>query len=120
MKKVFESCFRYKLIYIFEVHDNAHKGLLKIGDTTVKTDCPAEKLLPNCKILNQAALARIHSYTNTAGVEPILLHTEIVMRVVDGKLKFFRDYDVHNVLKNSNVKMKPPKGTHGKNTCRIF
>ena len=27
----FESTAKYKLIYIFEVHDENHKGLLKIG-----------------------------------------------------------------------------------------
>ena len=65
----FEDSFQYKLIYIFEIRDDTHKGLLKIGDTTIKTDCNFADLLPNCKILNQAAKERIKQYTNTAGIE---------------------------------------------------
>ena len=44
MKK-FEESFRYKLIYIFEIRDNAHSGLLKIGDATIKANCDVEELL---------------------------------------------------------------------------
>ena len=30
----FEPSFEYKVIYIFSIDDDLHKGLLKIGDTT--------------------------------------------------------------------------------------
>ena len=51
----FESSFSYKLIYIFRINDQAHEGLLKIGDATLKTDEAVDSLPPNCKKLNQAA-----------------------------------------------------------------
>ncbi|MEE1274269.1 MAG: DEAD/DEAH box helicase family protein, partial [Olegusella sp.] len=98
---------RYKLIYVFEIRDHAHAGLLKIGDATVHTDATADKLPPNCKELNQAARERIKSYTNTAGVSYTLLHTELAVRqVAKGGatlLESFRDKDVHAVLENSHV-----------------
>ena len=33
---LFEPLFEYKLIYIFEIRDESHKGLLKIGDAYPK------------------------------------------------------------------------------------
>lgn len=103
----FVSTTSYKLIYVFEIHDHAHAGLLKIGDATVHTDATMDKLPPNCKTLNHAARERIKSYTNTAGVSYNLLHTELAVRQVaeDGvtRLESFRDHDVHAVLENSHI-----------------
>ena len=116
--KVFEPSFEYKLIYVFQIRDEVHKGLLKIGDATIKTDSEIENLFPSCKELNQAALTRIRSYTNTAGIEPILLYTELAVKKEEknGKviLKAFRDYEVHRVLENSNIKKVKIHGTTGK------
>lgn len=116
--KVFEPSFEYKLIYVFQIKDEVHKGLLKIGDATIKTDSEVENLFPSCKELNQAALTRIRSYTNTAGIEPILLYTELAIKKEEknGKviLKAFRDYEVHRVLENSNIKKVKIHGTTGK------
>ena len=67
MEKVFSDSFEYKLIYIFAVNDEAHKGLLKIGDATLQTDKGIDELPANSHDLNQAAMARIKQYTNTAG-----------------------------------------------------
>ena len=117
--KIFEDSFQYKLIYVFEIRDDAHRGLLKIGDATVKTDEKIENLLPNCKILNQAAKERIRQYTNTAGIEFHLLHTELALYKVNGKLKTFSDYNVHRVLLNSNVKKKAPNRTQGKEWFKV-
>ena len=105
METVFGTAFEYKLIYVFAINDEAHKGLLKIGDTTIQSDASIDALFPNCKALNQAALSRIKQYTNTAGVSTQLLHTELAVRLVKGKdgqqvLKAFRDHDVHRVLEN--------------------
>ena len=80
---IFEPSFEYKLIYIFKINDEAHKGLLKIGDATIKTKSKVDDLFPSCKELNQAALARIKSYTNTAGIEPMLLYTELAIKKED-------------------------------------
>lgn len=111
MSNFFQNSFEYKLIYIFEVNDEAHRGLLKIGDTTLQTDKAIDSLRPNCHDLNQAAIKRIKSYTNTVGITPNLLHTELAVRIVkdrEGNLavKAFRDHDVHRVLLNSGINKK--------------
>ena len=74
MDSLFTPSFEYKLIYIFEIRDETHKGLLKIGDTTIQTEESIDNLPPNCKALNQAAKKRIKEYTNTAGITFELLH----------------------------------------------
>ena len=106
MRKNFEEIFQYKLIYIFAIDDSAHKGLLKIGDTTIKTNAQRKFLLPNCKILNQAANKRISQFTNTAGIAYELKYTELAGD--------FRDYDVHRVLLNSNIKKIAPNDSTGR------
>ncbi|MFQ9977101.1 Eco57I restriction-modification methylase domain-containing protein [Clostridium cadaveris] len=108
MNNSFKKAFEYKVIYIFMINDDAHKGMVKIGDATLHTDTQIDLLTPNSRELNQAALKRIKSYTNTAGLTPHILHTEVAVRVVreEGgsvKLKAFRDHDVHDVLKNSGI-----------------
>ncbi len=119
MNSGFEKAFAYKVIYVFGINDEAHKGLLKIGDATLNTSESIDNLPPNCKALNQAARDRIREYTNTAGIEFDLKHTELAVRVIineDGGqlLKAFRDHDVHSVLENSNIPKKKIKGTTGK------
>ena len=116
METVFGTAFEYKLIYVFAINDEAHKGLLKIGDTTIQSDASIDALFPNCKALNQAALTRIKQYTNTAGVSTQLLHTELAVRLVKDKdgqqvLKAFRDHDVHRVLENSGIPKKKLKNS---------
>lgn len=103
MEKEFKNAFDYKVIYVFEINDEKHRGKVKIGDATLHTTKTIEFLAPNSRELNQAALERIKAYTNTAGVTPKLLHTELAVRTVkEGgqvQLKAFRDHDVHAVLK---------------------
>lgn len=116
---IFDDTFDYKLIYIFEINDEKHKGLLKIGDATLRTKTNLENLSPNCRELNQAALKRIKAYTNTAGVNPHLLYTELAIRQIKNKsgvpeLKMFRDYQVHAVLKNSGIDPIRLKGSTSK------
>ena len=74
-----------RLIYIFAIDDDAHKGLLKIGETTFTGND-----------LKAAARKRIDQYTKTAGIPYKLLHTELA--VTDKNISF-RDYDVHRLLK---------------------
>ena len=102
----FKSTFEYKLIYIFRINDEQHKGLLKIGDATVHTDKSAAELFPNCKELNKAAKDRINEYTKTASIEYELLYTELAIKNISngGMPKAFRDEGVHNVLLRSGVK----------------
>lgn len=115
----FSNAFDYKVIYAFTINDDVHKGLIKIGDATLSTESTIDKLAPNSRELNQAALERIKSYTNTAGVTPILLHTELAIKTAKGKDKIphlvaFRDHDVHRVLENSGIFKKQIKGTTGR------
>ena len=111
MSNFFQNSFEYKLIYIFEVNDEAHRGLLKIGDTTLQTDKAIDSLPPNCHELNQAAIKRIKSYTNTVGITFKLLHTELAVHTIKDRednwvVRAFRDYDVHKVLLNSGINKK--------------
>lgn len=110
-EKTFKNTFSYKLIYVFAISDDAHAESVKVGDTKLDTDLTPDRLQPNCKELNQAALERIWSYTKTAAVEVTLLHTELAIRTIQKKdgswnTESFRDYDVHRVLLNSGIKKK--------------
>lgn len=114
-KKTFKNTFSYKLIYIFSIADDAHSGSVKVGDTKLDTDLTQDRLTPNCRELNQAALERIKSYTQTAAVSVTLLHTELAIRTIQKKdgswnTESFRDYDVHRVLINSGIKKKTFNG----------
>lgn len=114
----FDSTFKYKVIYIFSINNETHKGLLKIGDATVNTNLTVDRLFPNSSILNKSAHERIRSYTNTAGISYTLLHTELAIRNIkddDGNIqcKAFRDHDVHKVLQNSGIKNKTINDTTG-------
>ncbi|MDY0236917.1 MAG: Eco57I restriction-modification methylase domain-containing protein [Gudongella sp.] len=106
--KFFKNAFEYKVIYIFTIGGSTHRGLLKIGDATLSTETSIDHLTPNCHELNQSSLKRIKEYTNTVGLTPKILWSEVATRTVrqkDGtiKLEAFRDYQVHAVLKNSNI-----------------
>lgn len=120
----FQNCFNYKVIYVFTIEDEVHKDLVKIGDATLNTESTIDNLEPNCRELNQAALKRIKSYTNTAGIEPILLHTELAVKENHKdngsiEIKAFRDHEVHRVLENSGIKKKKINGTTGKEWYQI-
>lgn len=106
MSTRFTPTFDYKLIYIFRINDEPHKGLLKIGDATIHTATSPNALIPSCKELNQAAKHRINQYTTTAGIAYDLLYTEIALYTDEGKLKAFRDHKVHEVLLHSGIKRK--------------
>ena len=123
-KMQFTNTFNYKVIYAFTVNDDNHKGLIKIGDATLHSALTPDKVPPNCRDLNQAALNRIKAYTNTVGITPILLHTELAIKTVKSKddsvkMEAFRDYDVHRVLENSGIKKAKIEGTTGREWYRI-
>lgn len=102
----FSVTSRYRVIYVFTIDDDAHRGLLKIGETSVDTRQAIDHLPPNCQTLNDAAHTRIRQYTNTAGISYQLLHTELAVasrKLEDGSIVFrgFGDDDVHAVLEHS-------------------
>ena len=86
MNKIdFVNTFDYKLIYIFRINDESHKGYLKIGDATIHTDKDYTDLAPSCDDLNYAARKRIDEYTVTAGINYELLYTEIAVYKSENK-----------------------------------
>ena len=92
-----------KLIYVFSISDARHRGLVKIGDTTLDEGTNIF-LPPNSSELNAAARERIDGYTKTAAIPYKLHHTELTMYIQDGKGVSFDDHEVHNVLVRSGIK----------------
>ena len=109
----FDCTYKYKLIYVFSMPYDTHKGLLKIGEATLTTDTKPEYLTPNCRELNQAAIARIKGYTATASVNFKLEYTELAVLQKDGYSFTFKDKDVHKVLMNSGIHKVQPNGATG-------
>lgn len=97
------SSLNATLVYIFAINDEAHRGCLKIGETTLE-EATDGTLQPNSKALNAAARKRIDQYTKTAGISYQLLHTELTMSIHRGKFVNFNDKEVHNILLRSGVK----------------
>lgn len=101
----FSSALKLKLIYVFRINDEAHKGCLKIGEATADNGNIWE-LGPNSKSINQAAKKRIDQITKTAGIAYDLLYTELAIYNDKDGLKSFSDHEVHKVLVRSGVKRK--------------
>lgn len=104
--QIYEGTAQYNLIYVFAIHDDAHKGYLKIGQTSFNSSSSYKQLLPNCDELNANARLRINQYTRTALVPYELLYTELARtqrRLRDGTIEAvtFSDHDVHQVLDRS-------------------
>ena len=96
----FVSTYSYRIIYIFKIYDELHKGILKIGESTLSTNKTISELIDNCEELNNSARNRIRQYTNTIGVQEDLLYTTLA---IDNKKRTFKDKDVHKVLRNSGI-----------------
>ena len=109
MKKGFNETFSYKLIYVFGIADKAHEGLLKVGEASINQVNDLSKLTDNSDPLNEAAILRINDYTRTAGINYQLFHTTLA---ITNKNFAFRDNDVHNVLKRSNIE-QPKENLNG-------
>jgi len=99
----YKSTFKNSLIYIFGINDMAHLGCLKIGEATAPD---GEFFAPNSKELNEAAKKRINSYTQTAGIQYVLHHTEMTVYTKDGNIMGFNDKQVHDLLIHSGIKKK--------------
>lgn len=99
----------YIVIYVFAIHDENHRGILKIGKTSFDSLLSINQLPPNCEELNRAAKERIDEETKTALVPYELLHTELAVKdivMADGtkQSQVFTDKAVHKVLYNSGFK----------------
>lgn len=99
----------YILIYIYAIHDEAHKGLLKIGKASFSSKYSIAQLTPNCDRLNAAAHERIEAQTKTALVPYDLLYTELATRTIimeDGskQVQSFEDHAVHDVISQSGYR----------------
>lgn len=92
-----------KLIYVFSINDARHRGLVKIGDTTLD-EATSIFLAPNCKELNAIARKRIEQYTKTASIPFKLHHTELTMYIQNGQAVSFNDKEVHKFLIRSGIK----------------
>lgn len=104
---IIDSTLKAKLIYIFGIDDEAHKGCLKIGEATLDDEVlDLFQLMPNCIQLKQAAHKRIRQYTQTAGISYELFHAELAVRYKDKKLQGFNDKQVHDILRRSGIKQK--------------
>jgi hypothetical protein len=101
----FTSSLKLKLIYVFRINDEAHRGCLKIGEATSDNE-NIWGLEPNSKTLNKAAKNRIDQYTQTAGIAYDLLYTELTIYNDKSGLKSFSDHEVHHVLTRSGIKNK--------------
>ena len=97
------STLKAKLIYIFTIGDEAHRGCVKIGEATLD-EATDSSLQPNCKALNQAAKKRIDQYTKTAGIDYDLRHTELTLSIRGGLITTFNDKQVHEILLRSGIK----------------
>ena len=109
----------YFLVRSYEIPGSVdHVGILKVGDTTIKSLKKASELTVNCADLKAAAKKRIDQQTGTAGVKYILHHAELAVRMVhlggEKVLSFFRDHDVHDGLEKSGYKHVKIEGTAGR------
>ena len=55
MAHIFNQAFEQKLIYVYRINDEAHEGILKIGEASCSAGMAYFAFKPNCKELNAAA-----------------------------------------------------------------
>lgn len=95
-----------KLIYIQSVDNTSGKwdvysGLEKIGDATTEVSEDPLNYQPNSTFLKQQAEVRIRKYMTTSGVPFSVKWAELAYKPNDKINPWFRDHDVHRVLKRS-------------------
>ena len=87
------------------INDAAHRGSLKVGETTCDSD-NIFGLAPNSRLLNESAKKRINHYTQTAGIAYDLLYTELTLYNSKQGVCSFNDKEVHAVLVRSGIRKK--------------
>ncbi len=98
-----DYCTEYKVIYICEIPDIRHAGLVKVGDATLKGTATPDQYPDNCAALNAAAKERINEWTRTAGLTYNLLYTSLAVREIRDesgrpRLLALRDGAAHRAL----------------------
>lgn len=101
----FKKSFEPKLIYVYRINDEAHEGVLKIGEASYDGD-DYLTVRPGSKELNEAAKDRIRHQTQTAGIRYELLHTEITTYYKNKTLITFQDHEVHDCLVRSGIERR--------------
>lgn len=102
---IFKKSFEPKLIYVYRINDEAHEGILKVGEATYDGD-DYLTVRPCSKELNAAAKDRINHQTQTAGIRYELLYTEITTYCKNKTLITFQDHEVHDCLVRSGIRKK--------------
>lgn len=101
----FKQSFEPKLIYVYRINDESHKGCLKVGEASCHST-EYFSLKPNSKELNDAAKGRIRHQTQTAGIAFELLYTESTSSFDGKEIKSFQDHEIHDCLVRSGIKRK--------------
>lgn len=102
---IFKKSFEPKLIYVYRINDEAHEGILKVGEATYDGD-DYLTVSPCSKELNAAAKDRINHQTQTAGISYELLYTEIATYYKNKTFITFQDHEVHDCLVRSGIRKK--------------
>ncbi len=101
----FKQSFEPKLIYVYRINDESHKGCLKVGEASCHST-EYFSLKPNSKELNESAKERIRHQTQTAGIAFELLYTESTSSFDGKEIKSFQDHEIHDCLVRSGIKRK--------------
>ncbi|MCI6953779.1 MAG: Eco57I restriction-modification methylase domain-containing protein [Spirochaetia bacterium] len=102
---IFKKSFEPKLVYVYRINDEAHEGILKVGEATYDGD-DYLTVHPCSKELNAAAKDRINHQTQTAGIRYELLYTEITTYYKNKTFITFQDHEVHDCLVRSGIRKK--------------
>ena len=102
---IFKKSFEPKLVYVYRINDEAHEGILKVGEATYDGD-DYLTVRPCSKELNAAAKDRINHQTQTAGISYELLYTEITTYYKNKTFITFQDHEVHDCLVRSGIRKK--------------
>lgn len=102
---IFKKSFEPKLVYVYRINDEAHEGILKVGEATYDGD-DYLTVHPCSKELNAAAKDRINHQTQTAGISYELLYTEITTYYKNKTFITFQDHEVHDCLVRSGIRKK--------------
>tara|TARA_B100000745_G_scaffold300210_2_gene253258 strand:- start:1678 stop:5649 length:3972 start_codon:yes stop_codon:yes gene_type:complete len=89
--------FSHRIIYVYSIPLDTHKGRLKIGSATLSSPDTSEASI------RAAAEERIKQQTKTADIPYVLEHAEIS---IGSNKESFSDHDVHQVLFRSGFERK--------------